>query len=118
MPEPLIEPIKQLVGLELASVTFVRDYVQLGFDGPVLDALTPIAVATNGETVTSGHRDFRNRLCDLIGSQVTEVALHEDEAFRLDFTDSRWIALSLRPEDYPGPEAIVLHGAGAVTVVF
>jgi len=34
MRQTLAEALKHLVGRELSSVMFVRDYVQLGFDGP------------------------------------------------------------------------------------
>jgi len=112
-------PVMQLVGTELASVMFVRDYVQLGFDGPVLNALTPIAVTTNGGIpVTSGEADFRHRLCELIGGSVTEVRLRSGEALSIRFADGSLVSLSLRAEDYPGPEAIVFFANGGATVAF
>ena len=111
-------PLMRLVGTELASVAFVRDYVQLGFDGPVLNALTPIAVTTNGITVTSGDADFRNRLCELIGGRVSGIRLRSGESLSIDFEDGSLVALSLRVEDYPGPEAIVFFTGRDGTVVF
>lgn len=118
MPEPLPESVKRLVGKELATVTFVRDYVQLGFDGPVLTALTPLTVTDANGRVSSGDDQFRNRLCDLIGSKVAEVGLRPDEALVVSFASGSSVSLSLRAEDYGGPEAIVFHGVDGEIAVF
>src|SRR2546423_2064380 len=110
MPSVTREPLKQLVGAELASVTFVRDYVQLSFDGPRLSALTPMTVVTRRVTVTSCDDQFRNRLCELIGRSITEVDARPDEALTIGFADGSSVSISLRPEHYPGPEAVVFYG--------
>ncbi len=111
------EPVQQLVGAELAAVVFVRDYIQLSFDGPMLNAHTPIAVTTDGVMSVSGDDQFRNRLCGLIGRSVTNVRVRDDE-FRIELFGGSSISLSLRPAHYAGPEAVVFHGASGEVVVF
>jgi hypothetical protein len=117
MTEPLHEPVIRLVGEELATVTFVRDYVQLGFDGPLLTSLTPLVVTDTSGRVTSGDDQFRNRLCDLIGKQVTGVDLRAEDALFIRFGDGSSVSLSLRADDYPGPEAVNFRGADGQLIV-
>jgi hypothetical protein len=116
MDELTPKPLLRLIGMELASVTFIRDCVQLGFDGPVLNALTPMVLTTNGTTVTSDDADFRNRLCERIEGRVTKIQLRPLESLAIRFADGSLVSLSLREEDYPGPEAIVFCANGDTAV--
>jgi len=102
-----VEIRRRVTGKELSSVTFVRDYVQIDFDGPKFNVLTPITVSSPGSVSVSGNQPFRNRLCDQIGKMVADLTLHEGQFLVLGFTDGSSITFSLRDEDYPGPEAIV-----------
>jgi len=52
--------VESLAGEELSAVSFVRDYVEFHFDGPVLRALTNPRVEIDGETISfpePGSRD-------------------------------------------------------------
>ena len=44
-----ISPLQIIVGEKLSSVTFVMDYVQLGFDGPLLTAYSGPEVSFGGK---------------------------------------------------------------------
>jgi hypothetical protein len=101
---------KQLQGEQLSSVTFVQDYIQLHFDGPDINVYMPMTVETGETAVRSGDIQFRSALCGQIAKIVQSVSFQESEALTLTFVDGSQIAISLRPDDYSGPEAIYAHG--------
>lgn len=63
----------ELLGKELASVTFVRDYMQLGFDGPTLTLVGELSFGNTGEQATPNE----------------VVALIDQEILGMDCTDAR-----------------------------
>lgn len=117
MLEGILMIRRQIVGTELSAVTFVRDYVQLDFDGPKFNVLTPITVSLPSGHVVSADDQFRNRICDQIGKAVSDVIVKEHESLLLQFTDESTISLSLKEEDYPGPEAVIFNGGDGLCVV-
>ncbi len=62
-----------IVGDELSAVCFVRDYVELHFDGPVLRLLGEISVANSGEVQRENSEHFKNWLCRNIGRRLARV---------------------------------------------
>jgi len=101
----------ELIGKDLAGVIFIRDYVQLQVDsGFVLSALTPVTVRCGGTSATLGEAAFANLLIGQIGKIVGGVDLRSKEALTIRFEDGSTIAVSLRLDDYRGPEAILLAG--------
>jgi hypothetical protein len=65
-----MQELNDLVGCELSTVAFVRDYVEFQFDGPVLRSLAPpvaILDSIRHEFPQAGSRDA---LCELIGRLV------------------------------------------------
>ncbi len=62
-----------LTGCELSAVCFVRNYVELHFDGPVLRCLAPPAVARGERVLQFPESGSRDGLCELIGLTVSEV---------------------------------------------
>jgi hypothetical protein len=70
--------LEELAGSELSAICFVRDYVELHFDGPVLRIFSsPIVVEgdTRYEFPQDGSRDA---LCRLIG-RVVESAVDQPD---------------------------------------
>jgi hypothetical protein len=63
--------LEDLVGEELGGVCFVRDYVELHFDGPILRALSSPTVACGSESAVFPDAPSRELLCRLIGTEVT-----------------------------------------------
>lgn len=104
------DPFKQLEGEQLGSVTFVQDYIQLHFDGPGINVYMPMSVDAGGIIVRSGDIQFRNALCGQIAKVVQSVSFQDDEAMTITFKDNSRIVISLRAEDYSGPEALEGHG--------
>jgi hypothetical protein len=108
---------QQLRGEQLSAVTFVQDYIQLAFDGPVLTVLMPIAVRSGDTSAVSGEEHFRNALCGQIAKLVQDVTLHSGDALTIHFEDGSHISISLKPDDYSGPEAFVARGFGDSLIV-
>ena len=100
----------ELRGEVLSAVTFVQDYLQLAFDGPGISVFNPLTVATAEGAITSWGPGFRDRLCGQIAKVVEGVEVREGEALVVRFADGSTITVSLRAEDYEGPEAI--HAGG------
>jgi hypothetical protein len=65
-----MQELKDLVGCELSTVAFVRDYVEFQFDGPVLRSLAPPVVVLDGIRHEFPQAGSRDALCELIGRPV------------------------------------------------
>ncbi len=111
--------LEQLSGRRLHAVTFILDYVQLQFDSPLtINAFTRISVRPNGEKTTGDDEDqFRNLLCSQISKEVGLVTIRDSKSFDLTFADCSGVSISLRPEDYVGPEAVVVNGGSYILVL-
>jgi hypothetical protein len=95
--------VDELVGQELGSVVFVRDYVQLDFDGPRLSLYVWPTVVTD-RRVDFGEPGYRDALCELIGRPVTGVA-----GPTLDFAGTR-LLIDPAPDDVLGAEIALFQG--------
>jgi hypothetical protein len=104
------DPLQDIVGQDLSAVTFVRDYIQLQFDGPLMNVMTPLSVVSAALNSRSGDENFRNVLCDQISKLVVSVRADEGDALTITFSDASSIAISLKREDYVGLEAVVVYG--------
>jgi hypothetical protein len=105
MTETLADALAKLVGLDLSSVTFVRDYVQFEFDGPTMSAYTMPTVEFGPESLSLGQGGYRDILCKQIGCRVerTEVG---NQRVSIVFESGVAFSISLRDDDYRGPEAL------------
>lgn len=75
-----IADLADLAGSELSGVCFVRDYVELHFDGPVLRCLAPPVVVQGGGRLAFPDAGSGDALRGLIGRVVERAS---DEADRL-----------------------------------
>jgi hypothetical protein len=111
-------PFSVLIGEDLGGVVFVRNYLQLQFDAPTtLTVHTPLTIRSGGKEATSGQEVFANLLIGQINKVVIKVEVRNSDAIVLQFADGSTISVSLRDEDYAGPEAVVLHGKNNLIVV-
>lgn len=95
-----------LGGEELSAVSFVRDYVELHFDGPVLRALTlPVVVDAAGRSTDATSDVWRNALCALIGVVVVGVEIDDGVAIRVRFAGGTRLEIPLSDKFRRGPEA-------------
>lgn len=103
-------PLQILVGRELTSITFVAGYVQLHFDGPLMNVMNQPIVETGTSAHQFGDINYNNALINLIGSPVVEADLHEGLCARISFPGNRAIVVPLDPNSYrDGPEAIIFY---------
>ena len=49
---------------------------------------------------------WRDALCELIDSRVRDASIVEHEEFRMEFDSGAVLSVSLRDDDYRGPEAV------------
>ena len=102
---PARESLRTLLGRQLSAVTFVQDYVQLHFDGPVLTAITHPRVEVRDTVYEWASAGYRDALCSCIGRVVREALVLPDQAIQIHLDDDRCISVSLEPEDYVTIEA-------------
>jgi hypothetical protein len=105
--QTLAEALGNLTGRVLGSVEFVADYVQLRFDGPSLTAYTPPTVSRGSEIHIWGQPGYRDALCRHIGCRVERTAVDGQQA-SIVFESGAAVSISLRDDDYRGPEALQL----------
>lgn len=106
--------LRRLVGLEISAVCFVRDYVEVHFDGPVLRAVShPFGLfGCHGWRFPEGSSPTFMRY--YIGKTVDEVELIPDRLLAIDSGEHRF-AVPLDPDTRPGPEAahLLIPDSGA-----
>jgi hypothetical protein len=95
---------EDLRGQELAGVAFVRDYVELWFDGPVLRCYATPEVLTERRAVRFPEAGSRDALCELIGAEVIDLQVGDHELV-LDLTGRRQVRIDFRTEWDAGREA-------------
>lgn len=103
--QTLADALGRLMGSELSAVTFVRDYVQLAFDGPNINAHTPPVVTCGSQSVSAGQPDYHDSLCRQIGCVVERTAI-DDQQVSIVFENGATVSISLRNDDYRGPEVL------------
>jgi hypothetical protein len=108
--------LRPVVGEYLSAVTFVMDYVQLDFNGVCLTALTLPTVQASGRNWVAADQGWRDQLCERIGVIVRSASTNAEE-IGIDFDDGSRISVSLRAQDYRGPEAINFDAPGQPMVV-
>lgn len=92
----------RLAGCELSAVCFVRSYVELHFDGPVLRLLAPPVISTQERSFEFPVEGSRDVLCALIGQTVNKA---EDTPDRLALTFPNEIKVEmLKSSPGTGPE--------------
>jgi len=106
-----------LTGEELVGVEFIQDYLGLQFYPYCgLTVYTPLTIRSGGKEATFGQEAFVNLLLAQINKVVTKVEFRPREALVLQFADESIISVSVRAEDYRGPEAVVLYGKNNLIV--
>jgi len=101
----LAQALENIVGCTLSSVTFVADYVQFAFDGPVLTAYTLPVVSFGPKHFEPMQPGYRDSLCQQIGCRVERIEV-DDQHVGVILDGAAAISISLLDEDYAGPEAL------------
>jgi hypothetical protein len=105
MNQTLADALEKLVGQELSSVTSIRDYVQLAFEGASISAYTAPTVMCGSESLSLGQPGYRDGLCGQIGCRVERTEV-DDLRVSIVFEGRVVVSISLRDDDYRGPEAL------------
>lgn len=100
-----VREISDLIGEEVSAVSFVRDYVEFHFDGPILRSLSNPTALVDGVEYRFPGPGARDALCRAIGSTVRALQLEEDRDLRLT-TDICEITIPLDEKHLRGPEAM------------
>lgn len=104
-------------GLEMSSVEFVRDYVQLKFDGPVITAYSYPLILHQQQIYNSSMHGYKDVLCSLIGKRVTTIKIEQEKEINISFEEDYNLKLLLFISNYDGVEyAMFNDGQGNLTV--
>lgn len=105
LPETLNDALQVLAGERLSAVTFLKDYVQLDFDGHVISAYAVVDVRDEDGTITTDDVGFRDALCGRIGWSVAGAEV-QPERVVVRFEDGGEVGVSLKRQDRSGSDAL------------
>ena len=83
----------------------------------MLNGFTPLTVWSGEDTATFGGNKFPNLLFSQLNQVVRTVKFVPAEALHIEFDTRSWLSMSLRSEEYVGPEAITLFLLNGAIVV-
>jgi hypothetical protein len=92
-------PLESIIGEQLSAVQFVQDYLQLHFEDKGLTCYIWPKIIINGDVFTFGSIEYRNKLCEFIGSLVTDVLLIEKEMMQISFGEDYVLEINLDPKN-------------------
>ncbi|MGW4246962.1 hypothetical protein [Nocardia sp. NPDC004722] len=98
-----------MIDLELASVVFVRDYVQLDFDGPRLSCFVWPTVDIGGASRSLGYAGYRDALCSFISQPVASTEEAVGTGLVLRFAMGA-VTIHPTPDELRGPEIAMISG--------
>ena len=102
--------LKLLENLELAGITFIRDYIQFLFDGPVLNTYTLPQIKIDNDIISKFQSGYYDMLCSLIGKRI--IYANEDKKENkivIRFEENISLTVSLRLDDRQCAEAVMLQ---------
>ena len=102
-------PIKSLENLELAGITFIRDYIQFLFDGPILNTYTLPQVRADNKEFSFTQYGYYDTLCSLIGKCVHLAYEEKENRIVIQFKNNMELIISLKMEDRQCAEAVMLQ---------
>jgi hypothetical protein len=95
---------------ELSSVTFIHDYIQLNFDGPVINIYASSSIYKNDIRMDSQEFGYSYLLRKLIGKKIIGVKEVIDSNLTMTFDDLSHLQISLKPDDRSSVEAAMFQG--------
>jgi hypothetical protein len=111
----LATTIGEIVGRELSSVVFIRDYQQFIFQGPCLSTFSEPKVRQENKILIRKQLGYCDALCAQIDHVVTSVAVHLNELV-ISFDNHTEILVSLSP-DAACAEALMYQSLGEKMLV-
>lgn len=102
--------LEDLIGQRLTSVTFIHDYVQLGFENYYgMSIFNPIRLMGRTGEIDESQFGFKDSLCGFINHTVSNVEYEQEKRAAFVFDDGGVVSIGLAERDYSGPEALVLQ---------
>jgi hypothetical protein len=92
------------------------DYIQLEFNGSILSAFNPLTVSAGNRLWSQREAGWADALRARIGRTVQNAHATDIELI-IEFDDEAKFKVSLRSEDYVGPEAFMFKSPNGPTVV-
>jgi hypothetical protein len=83
-----------------------------------LTALNLPVIKVGQKPLSFGQPGYRDALCERIGQAVRSACVEENEGIFIDFEDGSTLSISLRPDDYSGPEAAIFDNGPEETWVW
>jgi hypothetical protein len=96
-------------GEQLSAITFVQNYLQLHFDGPLLTLVKMPSVIKGEDRFDVTSAGYRDALCSLITKKVSCAYVVTHDRVQIDFSDRASIVLSLQPENYVAAHIALFH---------
>ena len=109
MPYVPNELLSRLVGRTLATVVFLKWYLQLTFDGPILTCEAWPTVDLGGGEIAFGQAGYRDALCSLLAETVVDTREVTGEGLVIEL-ESGFIRVHPSLDDLEGPEIAMLSG--------
>ena len=97
--------LRNLKGHRMSAVTFVEDYIQLHFEQAVLTAYTLPSITLADDRIEEHPIGYKEALRAFEGTELQDVSLQSGEEAVMTFSGGS-LSISLRDEDYQGPEAL------------
>lgn len=101
--------LDSLIGAELSSIEFVRDYIQFRFDGPCLTAISDPSIMWDGARLRRTDAGFCDTLLRFIGLAVNSTSVIPGKVLRIHFPGERSIDISLRLDSCAAVEAVTFN---------
>ena len=106
--------VDTLIGQSLSGVVFVMDYIQFQLDGAIITFSANPSVIADERRLEFGDRDYRNALCELIGTVVSAISADPSGTIVVKFGARRIEAK--RADDSP-ETAVISFADGKIIVV-
>lgn len=87
--------ISELKGEELSAVSFVMDFVELCFHGPIIRCLDTFLIVNGNEETIYPEKGSRDALCRLIGKKLKNAYVIDDQTCHLVTDDDTRIVIPL-----------------------
>jgi len=110
-------PVAILSSRKVESVTFIHDYIQLGFGSAGISVYVWPIIDISGSQLLPNSVGYKDALCERIGKEVIRAEVTK-QCLSISFEDNVVLLISLLLEDRQGPEAFELSSlSGGVWVV-
>lgn len=102
---PIPTSIEELVGEEISGIGFIRDYLEIYFDGPVLKFLEHPEIIENETQLKFPNKSARKILYTLIGLKIFDIKI-DDKSVVITTSGGHVIRVVLRNRSIRSPESL------------